>query len=120
VTPGCISARWGAQVVVEEKEERELEREVRRGCCWEAKDASEGVRGEGGSKRVGEESTTGGGRMREEERVTVSGRVDRARALLLEPGGALMFGTSTGKRAGRAGRSAFLRMLRVKTGIAER
>ncbi|KAJ6590700.1 hypothetical protein DFH09DRAFT_1423668, partial [Mycena vulgaris] len=108
-TPGCIAARSSIRVA-EDAEEWALAR-VR---CEEP-EVKDG-RGEGVSKRVGDERTMG------EARGRVERRTGAGRGFGREPGAGVvgcrvgMLGTSSGKRAGRAGSPASLRILRVKTG----
>ncbi|KAJ6492994.1 hypothetical protein C8R45DRAFT_988560 [Mycena sanguinolenta] len=111
-TPGCTSVNGGAYCVAIEAVEKELE--------WDFSEEIEprevdGVSSDGVPRPVGEDRTSGE-TIRREDRGTMAG-VALDRDSLLGRGRALMFGTSTGKFAGKVGRSAFFRMLRVRTGM---
>ncbi|KAJ7752476.1 hypothetical protein DFH07DRAFT_1031737, partial [Mycena maculata] len=115
--PGCTAANGSVLsscvTVAVDAVEYELAREEDELCeDWD-------VSGEGASMRVGDERTVGERRGSVERATDVGHRFGGGGAPCLLGGGRETVGTSTGKRAGRSGRPAFLRILRVKTGMLD-
>ncbi|KAJ7637240.1 hypothetical protein DFH06DRAFT_1433249, partial [Mycena polygramma] len=109
-TPGCISDSGGSYWVgVESRVEYEPERED----DWVDREEANEVTGDGGSKRLGDERTTGE-TIRRDDLGTTDGTGFGREALLAV---VAMRGASTGKWAGRSGSPAVFLMLRVMAGM---